>query len=124
MEPLGQFCAANCFWVQMVTMFSWARKIFGGRVTVALPMFASPRRGRTIALRVGLSPRPCGPFKVSESGGPKPRPEQLDAWNGTGAAALESSEGSEKRAPAPVSVELTTKGSHEVGLTISFGLSM
>ena len=105
-------------------MFSWARKIFGGRVTVALPMFASPRRGLTTAFRVGLSPRSCPPLRVSSELGPKPRPEQLDAWNGVGAAACESSEGSEKRAPAPVSVEVTAKGSHEVGLIIIFGLSM
>ena len=78
----------------------------------------------TTAFRVGLSPRSCPPLRVSESGGPKPRPEQLDAWNGVGAAASESSEGSEKRAPAPVSVEVTAKGSQEVGLTMNLGLSM
>jgi hypothetical protein len=48
----------------------------------------------------------------------------LKAWNGAVAVAVESSAGSAKRCPEPLSLELTAKGAQLVGLTVKFGRLM
>jgi len=82
-------------------MWFWARKRDGGRVTCAEPMFASPARGVTVAVRLGYFPRLVPPFSRSSIFGSNSSEEQKETWKGLEVVAVESSLGLPKLGPDP-----------------------